>query len=206
MVIGDLFVCLIVFTIWCCVKSCLQARAREAQEAEGLDSVRQTMSERRRLEADMTSEELENYRRAIVEANLFRKKLEEGEDIKSLQNAIHAATNSYEANPEGNFFQRTWNAAADSVRSLTNSEPECSICLDQYKTGDTLCWAKSNQCNHIFHEECISEWLKDHEDCPLCRTPLLTGDHQENDDANGVDEQVPDNETNEQSPTNETEA
>ena len=204
--LGDLFICFIVFTLWCCIRNCMQARARAAQEAEGLNDVRQTMSERRRQEAGMTEEELEEYRKELVKANLFSKKLEEGDDIRSLQNAIHAATNSYEANPEGNFFQRTWNAAADSVRSLTNAEPECSICLDRYSAGDTICWAKSSECNHIFHEECIGEWLKEHEDCPLCRTQILTGDHRENDDENGVDDDVVSQEQQEESPTNEADA
>ena len=41
---------------------------------------------------------------------------------------------------------------------------ECVICLDSlpadfYRTT----------CNHLFHEECIEQWLTQHTTCPLCR-------------------------------------
>lgn len=52
---------------------------------------------------------------------------------------------------------------------------ECSICLDKYRPGDTICVAKVKGCDHIFHHDCISEWLQsaNHDHCPLCRTNLM---------------------------------
>lgn len=44
---------------------------------------------------------------------------------------------------------------------------ECSICLEtnNYKIITT-------NCNHIFHEECLSKWIKIIKTCPICRKNL----------------------------------
>lgn len=50
----------------------------------------------------------------------------------------------------------------------TNNQDECSICLAPIKKN------KKNElnCNHIFHNNCINEWLKKNNSCPLCRTQI----------------------------------
>lgn len=46
---------------------------------------------------------------------------------------------------------------------------KCSICLEEmYKE------IKETICNHIFHKECIEEWIKNNKNsCPLCRKNLF---------------------------------
>ena len=73
---------------------------------------------------------------------------------------------------------RTWRAAESSVRTMVGlaapaPAPECSICLAPYAEGDTVVFAKADACSHVFHEECLARWLKDHDECPLCRTTLV---------------------------------
>lgn len=51
---------------------------------------------------------------------------------------------------------------------------ECSICLELYKVGDTICVSNSIDCDHVFHKECVSEWLSQHNHCPLCRVDLMS--------------------------------
>lgn len=48
----------------------------------------------------------------------------------------------------------------------------CSICLEDFEDGDIVC--QSPNCRHIFHEDCMSEWLLRHDDCPCCRSPYLS--------------------------------
>ena len=42
---------------------------------------------------------------------------------------------------------------------------ECTICLSN---DSDIEWVKLN-CNHLFHRECISEWLSINNTCPICR-------------------------------------
>lgn len=146
-----------------------------------LQAVRQSMSQRRlgqpsqfqpsaptQEEADEARQEREKR----VKECLFSRKLEEGDNVASMRNIIAAAQDRYEENKDRSYFVRSWRSVASSTRTL--SKPECSICLDIYKTGETICWAKTDECDHIFHRECIVEWMKDHDDCPLCRTNLMS--------------------------------
>jgi hypothetical protein len=48
----------------------------------------------------------------------------------------------------------------------------CPICLGGYKKGDML--SASKHCPHMFHKECILEWLEKHAECPLCRVKMIT--------------------------------
>eukprot|EP00980_Cylindrotheca_fusiformis_P001361 scaffold340_cov96-Cylindrotheca_fusiformis.AAC.2 len=50
---------------------------------------------------------------------------------------------------------------------------DCCICLNGYRPGETICAPITDKCNHLFHEECVMEWLRDHDLCPLCRVNLM---------------------------------
>jgi hypothetical protein len=66
------------------------------------------------------------------------------------------------------------NFMSSSFRRLRISEEECSICLQGYTGGQAICTSKNKpSCQHIFHRDCLEEWLKDHDNCPLCRANLL---------------------------------
>ncbi|XP_010523805.1 PREDICTED: putative RING-H2 finger protein ATL21A [Tarenaya hassleriana] len=43
----------------------------------------------------------------------------------------------------------------------------CPICLSEYASKDTVRCIP--ECEHCFHAECIDEWLRLHNSCPLCR-------------------------------------
>lgn len=60
---------------------------------------------------------------------------------------------------------------ADDILEVTNKE--CLICLDEQKIG---AWACKLQCGHLFHKQCIHEWLEKHCTCPVCRFELETDD------------------------------
>lgn len=50
---------------------------------------------------------------------------------------------------------------------------ECCICLDGYHPGVSICAAKTAKCDHVFHQDCVVEWLQTHDKCPLCRVDLM---------------------------------
>ena len=51
----------------------------------------------------------------------------------------------------------------------------CVICLEHFRVGDAVTWSKEMKCLHVFHHDCIMQWLENpkHDDCPSCRTPIL---------------------------------
>ena len=53
-------------------------------------------------------------------------------------------------------------------------EPSCTICLNLIQSYPTCKEeeGKALDCSHIFHRECIGEWLKQKHNCPLCRAPV----------------------------------
>lgn len=59
------------------------------------------------------------------------------------------------------------------VDQVLCNQKECSICSDEYKSGDKIAWSRNEQCFHLFHIECIVPWLMNHSDCPMCRNDFL---------------------------------
>ena len=56
------------------------------------------------------------------------------------------------------------------------SEEICSICLVEFEGEDAV--SKLGRCGHIFHFNCIEQWLDRNQfSCPLCRSFLLSQHH-----------------------------
>lgn len=49
-----------------------------------------------------------------------------------------------------------------------SSQVECSICLNEFKDKEIIIKTK---CTHLFHHDCMKQWLKMKTSCPFCRTP-----------------------------------
>ena len=52
------------------------------------------------------------------------------------------------------------------IDKLDNDKKKCTICLENYLNGDD---SIALPCIHIFHAECIKTWLKNHNNCPICK-------------------------------------
>jgi len=46
----------------------------------------------------------------------------------------------------------------------------CSICLESNKNDENV--SEKLICGHLYHKDCISQWLKNNTTCPLCRVVL----------------------------------
>eukprot|EP00538_Stauroneis_constricta_P011336 CAMPEP_0119547676 /NCGR_PEP_ID=MMETSP1352-20130426/1739_1 /TAXON_ID=265584 /ORGANISM="Stauroneis constricta, Strain CCMP1120" /LENGTH=636 /DNA_ID=CAMNT_0007592663 /DNA_START=355 /DNA_END=2265 /DNA_ORIENTATION=+ len=44
----------------------------------------------------------------------------------------------------------------------------CSICLCDYEVGSDIVWSSNSACDHVFHTECIEQWLTKQREGPLC--------------------------------------
>lgn len=69
----------------------------------------------------------------------------------------------------------TGNALSDRFanKRKPSNKDECCICLDGYHPGETICIAATHECNHVFHQDCVAEWLQENDQCPLCRVDLM---------------------------------
>jgi len=54
--------------------------------------------------------------------------------------------------------------------------PRCAVCYEDLKEKATLL-----PCGHLYDKDCIEKWLKQHNQCPICRKELKSED-QENED------------------------
>jgi len=64
-------------------------------------------------------------------------------------------------------------SAVQPEEEKNDSKLVCSICLEGFEAGEKLSWARSQKCDHIFHNECLIPWLMNHDECPNCRTVVL---------------------------------
>ena len=44
-------------------------------------------------------------------------------------------------------------------------ESNCGICRDDFKDGENV---KVLKCQHLFHRECLGQWLINNKKCPIC--------------------------------------
>ena len=55
------------------------------------------------------------------------------------------------------------------VTPIDINEGKCVICFDGLEEKE-IC--KMVTCDHVFHKECINQWLNVKQTCPCCRTGI----------------------------------
>ena len=55
------------------------------------------------------------------------------------------------------------------IYNYINKFEICSICLNNYQIDNSILQL---ECNHIFHTNCINEWLNIKSSCPYCRKSI----------------------------------
>ncbi|KAG8367341.1 hypothetical protein BUALT_Bualt16G0062100 [Buddleja alternifolia] len=58
----------------------------------------------------------------------------------------------------------------DEMPTVVRGGGECTVCMEGFRLGVTV---KQVHCGHIFHANCIFQWLCLHNSCPLCRTKVV---------------------------------
>lgn len=74
---------------------------------------------------------------------------------------------------EGNRPGSAGGCSEDFIANLPEKEAgkqsECYICLEKCKEGKESC---ELPCKHAFDRACLTNWLKEHDSCPVCRVKL----------------------------------
>ncbi|KAF5008792.1 hypothetical protein FDECE_4947 [Fusarium decemcellulare] len=112
-----------------------------------------------------------------------------GDAVYSQEALDRIITGLMEANPQSNAAPP---ATEEALRNLERKpvdkemlgpegKAECTICIDEMKEGDMATFLP---CKHWFHEDCVVLWLKEHNTCPICRTPIEKNDRSGNNNNN----------------------
>ena len=65
----------------------------------------------------------------------------------------------------------TYNAeTAQSISHNDDSEVKCLVCQHEYQDQERL---RRLPCGHVFHAECVDEWLTTHDCCLYCRKSIV---------------------------------
>jgi E3 ubiquitin-protein ligase DOA10 len=51
------------------------------------------------------------------------------------------------------------------------ADKTCPICFEDFQENEDVIPLPCNE-KHIFHDNCITEWLKNNNACPLCKKPI----------------------------------
>jgi hypothetical protein len=62
---------------------------------------------------------------------------------------------------------------SDDCESFLEEAQGCAICLSHFKPHQLVCESNNLSCDHIFHQDCMMDWLMKHRRCPLCRELYL---------------------------------
>ncbi|KAK9093965.1 hypothetical protein Scep_025434 [Stephania cephalantha] len=73
--------------------------------------------------------------------------------------------------------------------ALRARDSQCCVCLGEFEMKEQL--HQIPTCNHIFHIECIHNWLHANTTCPLCRCSIVSSSTTNHPHSNNEDHQSP---------------
>ena len=86
----------------------------------------------------------------------------------SYQNVIDESFDiSNNSELENNISEKNHYNKISKMEQIKNDEDtDCIICMENIKKNKTV---YKIECNHKFHKQCLSNWLKEKFECPVCR-------------------------------------
>ncbi|CAA7028689.1 unnamed protein product [Microthlaspi erraticum] len=104
-------------------------------------------------------------RRALEEANAI---FDETDSIIEEIDSVYEITADIQFKPKPASKVEV-ESLSRKVYKKTSSSDMCTICLDEFKTGERVV---TLPCGHEFDDRCILEWFATNHVCPLCRFQL----------------------------------
>ena len=68
-------------------------------------------------------------------------------------------------------MNRNIHSTTRSYGSLTTSDTACMICQENFADSDEI---PTLSCGHVFHNNCLNEWVKRNPVCPFCQVAIPT--------------------------------
>ena len=112
-------------------------------------------------------ERLRETHELLRDLRLLSGQMAEGDDYERLLTSFPIITRGTPAERVEMFPRWKYEPPkAGSEASRNEERTRCNICLEDFARGDNVL---SLPCFHIYHEDCIVHWLKEHKTCPVCR-------------------------------------
>jgi hypothetical protein len=74
-----------------------------------------------------------------------------------------------ESNTLPHKFHKVIKSSNDEDESEENNGERCTICLCEYQEQEDV---RRLPCMHLFHKECVDQWLPTNKRCPICRVDI----------------------------------
>jgi len=98
--------------------------------------------------------------------------LRHGNNISDRFNFIFEEMNNIHHHPrptDKQLFNEFPETKIEDINKLDPEKRNCVICLEDFKSGEK---ATLLPCVHLFHKNCIKNWLKSKNSCPICKFEL----------------------------------
>jgi len=92
-----------------------------------------------------------------------------------------AKTTAAETKPPKDEGTHTTTCGIEIEEGADEDDNCCSICLNPYNAHEWISTSNNIKCKHMYHKECIEEWLMKQDGCPVCRRPYLEEEGAERD-------------------------
>ena len=90
----------------------------------------------------------------------------ENEINEDLDNLYNMANNNFIGPIKNDLLNVLPESKIADINKLNEENKKCLICLEEYVNNDNVIYLP---CFHIFHKNCIIQWIKNHAICPLCK-------------------------------------
>ncbi|CAB9526903.1 Zinc finger, C3HC4 type (RING finger) [Seminavis robusta] len=89
--------------------------------------------------------------------------------VDSFESSCLGGDHNYDHGTEDHDENEGYNDDDDGCR-------ECPVCMEAFVVEDVVSWSSYESCSHVYHHQCIKEWLLRHNNCPFCREIFLPVD------------------------------
>ncbi|KAI8767464.1 E3 ubiquitin-protein ligase arkadia-B isoform X2 [Biomphalaria glabrata] len=87
-------------------------------------------------------------------------------------NVMGATQEVIERNTLPHKYKKVETSNSGDAGADSNHQEKCTICLSEFETGEDV---RRLPCMHLFHSECVDQWLATNKNCPICRVDIEAG-------------------------------
>jgi hypothetical protein len=93
----------------------------------------------------------------------------EGIDNQSIEQSEIDSNNSDNKSEGSNLIDNFCEVKIKNISTLEENNKKCTICLENFNSKEKVIILP---CIHIFHRPCISDWMENKKNCPICKFKL----------------------------------